>query len=118
MRVPWMPLLGLALTAAGLWFADRGWAALGAGVPDAAAISSLAAGVLLLLLGLLMVAVPLLVPVLYRLYGEAAFTTRGATCPVVLKCQRCGEFNFRGRAQCKQCASALVWDTTAPQATP
>lgn len=114
MRVPWSPvLLGLGLAAAGAWFASRGWAGLGAGAPDAAAVSSLAAGVLLLLLGVLMAAVPLLVPVLHRLYGDAAFTTRASTCPVVLKCQRCGEFNFRGRAACKGCAATLVWEAQA-----
>jgi hypothetical protein len=110
MRVPWVPLLlGAGLTVAGAWFLTRGWAAMAAGEPNAEGIASLGAGVLLALLGLLMVAVPLLVPVLYRLYGDAAFTTRAAACPVVAKCGRCGEFNFRGRAQCKGCGQGLVW---------
>lgn len=109
MRVPWAtPLLGLAAFLGGAWLAQQGWASLGP-VPDPAGTTQLAAGVLLALLGALAFSVPLLVPVLYRIYGPEAFTSRGGACPVVQKCPRCGAFNFRGRAECKQCGDALVW---------
>jgi hypothetical protein len=110
MRFPWgTTLLGLAALAGGAWLASLGWAQVGAGSLDPAALTQLAAGVLLALLGALVFAVPLLVPVLFRIYGPEAFTSRGGACPVVQKCPRCGEFNFRGRAQCKACGDALVW---------
>jgi hypothetical protein len=106
-RIAWPPiLLGLACLAAGLWFLSQGWKAiLSEGVASGAA--SLTAGVLLALLGVLMAVVPLLVPVLFRLYGDQAFTSRSGACPVVSKCPRCAEFNFRGRPTCKACGLAL-----------
>lgn len=114
MRFPWATtLLGLAALLGGAWLAAQGWAAVGADSLDAAGLTQLGAGVLLALLGALVLGVPLLVPVLYRIYGAEAFTSRGGACPVVLKCARCGEFNFRGRAQCKGCGDALAWHAQA-----
>lgn len=117
MRIAWTPvLLGAGATLGGLALGWQGWRGMASGVPDASSVAGLGAGVLLTLLGLLLLVVPLLVPLLYRVYGEAAFTTRGGACPVVAKCARCGEFNFRGRPSCKGCAAALVWATAADAA--
>jgi hypothetical protein len=119
MRVAWKPALaGLLALGAGAWLAARGWAQLMDEGPASSGLAPLTAGVLLALLGALLVAVPLAVPVLYRLYGEAAFTSRGAACPVVARCARCGTFNFRGRAACKDCGTALVWQATATGPAP
>ena len=117
MRVPWVSLaFGAACTAGGLWLAARGWSSLGGTEPTAAGLASLGAGVLLALLGALLLLVPLVVPLLYRLHGDAAFTTRASACPVVAKCGRCGTFNFRGRAACKDCGVGLVWQAQPAEA--
>ncbi|MCA1814262.1 MAG: hypothetical protein LC624_10000 [Halobacteriales archaeon] len=116
MRIPWSTtLLGLAAFLGGAWLANLGWAAFEASSTDAAALTQLAAGVLLALLGALVLCVPLLVPLLYRIYGEAAFTSRGGACPVVQRCPRCAAFNFRGRVRCKGCGDALVWTMAEAQ---
>lgn len=114
MHVASVPVLsGAAIALGGLWLLWHGWVlAVGSG-ELAAGVASLGAGTLLALLGLLMFAGPLLVPVLYRIYGAQAFTSRGGACPVVQKCARCGEFSFRGRGQCKACGSPLVWEAQA-----
>jgi hypothetical protein len=111
MRIAWVPVLaGAAMAAGGVGLSWLGWSQVAGGDLTAPGLASLAAGVLLTLLGVLMLAIPLTVPVLYKLYGPEAFTTRGGSCPVVAKCARCGEFNFRSRPACKHCASPLVWD--------
>jgi hypothetical protein len=111
MRVAWVPVvLGAGLTLGGLWFLWQGWVQVVSGGVTASGVASLGAGTLLALLGSVMFIAPLLVPVLYRIYGERAFTSRGGACPVVARCARCGEFNFRGRPQCKGCTAPLVWE--------
>lgn len=111
MRVAWPPLLlGLGLLGLGVWFLGRGWGEVVGGTIGASGVASLGAGALLAVLGSIMAVAPLLAPLLYRIYGEQAFTSRGGACPVVMKCARCGEFNFRGRPVCKGCAAHLTWD--------
>lgn len=108
MRIAWAPVvLGVACAAGGLWLMVEGWGQVVSGVPGAAGMVWLGAGVLLTLLGMLMVVVPLLVPILFRLYGDDAFTSRGV-CPVVSRCPRCSDFNFRGRPDCKACGTSLA----------
>lgn len=107
MRIAWKPVgLGALFLAAGLALLAWGWArALAAPAPGAFAV--LGAGVLLALLGSLMVVVPLLVPMLHRIYGPYAFAATGGACPVVRKCLRCGEYTLRGSAACKHCGAPL-----------
>lgn len=109
-KLAWTPIvLGSILAAAGLFLLAQAWTAISnvRDVPGPGTLVAIAAGAVLALLGLLMVAVPLLAPVLHRIYGDQAFTSRGTACPVVSKCARCGEFNFRGRPSCKECGTAL-----------
>jgi hypothetical protein len=107
-KLAWTPiLLGSVLVLVGLVLVQRGWAHVASASPEPSALGLVGAGMLLALVGVLMVAVPLLVPLLYRIYGDQAFTSRGTACPVVSRCPRCSEFNFRGRPSCKQCGTVL-----------
>lgn len=116
MRWKLLPLgVGSACMLAGGWLVVQGWrAAVTQGI-SASAAGSLGLGAALGVFGLLTVLGPHLAPLLYRLYGDEAFASRGLACPVVSKCQRCGEFNFRGKPACKACGMTLVWGAK-PQA--
>ncbi len=110
MRIKWQPLAaGLVVGAAGYGLFHVGSASLLADgfarAPSFREAVLVLAGSVLLIVGAITALTPNVLLLLRLIYGPNF--GRGATCPVMVVCPSCGEYNARGRAACKPCGASL-----------